>query len=128
MILQPAVRLIFSPLNRTVVTPDWMSGALQISPIFSLTYNRLYIIVFALIVFFALQLVLKKTRLGLQVRAVSQNRGTARALGIRSERVNELTFGLGSGIAGIAGVALAQLTDVGPNPGCYFYTSPCPRD
>jgi len=117
LILQQAVRLIFSPLNRTVVTPDWMSGALQINPIFSLTYNRLYIIVFALIVFFALQLVLKKTRLGLQVRAVSQNRTTARAMGIRSERVNALTFGLGSGIAGIAGVALAQLTNVGPNLG-----------
>ena len=117
LILQQAVRVIFSPLNRTVVTPDWMSGALQINPIFSLTYNRLYIIVFALIVFFALQLVLKKTRLGLQVRAVSQNRGTARAMGIRSERVNALTFGLGSGIAGVAGVALAQLTNVGPNLG-----------
>jgi len=117
LILQQGVRLIFSPLNRTVVTPDWMSGALQINPIFSLTYNRLYIIVFALMVFFALQLVLKKTRLGLQVRAVSQNRTTARAMGIRSERVNALTFGLGSGIAGIAGVALAQLTNVGPNLG-----------
>ena len=117
LILQQAVRVIFSPLNRSVVTPEWMSGALQINPIFSLTYNRLYIIVFALIVFFALQLVLKKTRLGLQVRAVSQNRGTARAMGIRSERVNALTFGLGSGIAGIAGVALAQLTNVGPNLG-----------
>ena len=117
LILQQAVRVIFSPLNRSVVTPEWMSGALQINPIFSLTYNRLYIIVFALIVFFALQLVLKKTRLGLQVRAVSQNRGTARAMGIRSERVNALTFGLGSGIAGVAGVALAQLTNVGPNLG-----------
>ena len=117
LILQQAVRVIFSPLNRSVVTPEWMSGALQINPIFSLTYNRLYIIVFALIVFFALQLVLKKTRLGLQVRAVSQNRGTARAMGIRSERVNALTFGLGSGIADIAGVALAQLTNVGPNLG-----------
>ena len=65
----------------------------------------------------ALLTLLKKTRLGLQVRAVSQNRTTARAMGIRSERVNALTFGLGSGIAGIAGVALAQLTNVGPNLG-----------
>lgn len=117
LILQQAVRLIFSPLNRTVVTPDWMSGALQINPVFSLTFNRLYIIVFALAVFLILQLVLKRTRLGLQVRAVSQNRNTARGLGIRSERVNALTFGLGSGIAGVAGVALAQLTNVGPNLG-----------
>ncbi|MFP1680265.1 urea ABC transporter permease subunit UrtB [Alloalcanivorax sp. C16-2] len=117
LILQQAVRLIFSPLNRSVVTPDWMSGALQINPVFSLTYNRLYIIFFALAVFLTLLTVLKKTRLGLQVRAVSQNRITARAMGIRSERVNALTFGLGSGIAGIAGVALAQLTNVGPNLG-----------
>ena len=117
LILQQAVRVIFSPLNRTVITPDWMSGALQINPVFSLTYNRLYIIFFALAVFLALLTLLKKTRLGLQVRAVSQNRATARALGIRSERVNALTFGLGSGIAGVAGVALAQLTNVGPNLG-----------
>ena len=117
LILQQAVRVIFSPLNRTVITPDWMSGALQINPVFSLTYNRLYIIFFALAVFLGLLTLLKKTRLGLQVRAVSQNRTTARALGIRSERVNALTFGLGSGIAGIAGVALAQLTNVGPNLG-----------
>ncbi|MDX1803742.1 MAG: urea ABC transporter permease subunit UrtB [Alcanivorax sp.] len=117
LILQQAVRVIFSPLNRTVVTPDWMSGAWQINPVFSLTYNRLYIIFFALAVFLSLLTLLKKTRLGLQVRAVSQNRNTARALGIRSERVNALTFGLGSGIAGIAGVALAQLTNVGPNLG-----------
>jgi len=117
LILQQAVRVIFSPLNRTVITPEWMSGALEINPVFSLTYNRLYIIFFALAVFLALLTLLKKTRLGLQVRAVSQNRATARGLGIRSERVNALTFGLGSGIAGVAGVALAQLTNVGPNLG-----------
>lgn len=117
LILQQAVRVIFSPLNRTVITPEWMSGALEINPVFSLTYNRLYIIFFALAVFLALLTLLKKTRLGLQVRAVSQNRATARSLGIRSERVNALTFGLGSGIAGVAGVALAQLTNVGPNLG-----------
>ena len=117
LILQQAVRVIFSPLNRSVVTPEWMSGAWQINPVFSLTFNRLYIIAFALTVFLGLLLVLKKTRLGLQVRAVSQNRQTARGLGIRSDRINALTFGLGSGIAGVAGVALAQLTNVGPNLG-----------
>ncbi|WP_240687457.1 urea ABC transporter permease subunit UrtB [Alcanivorax sp. 24] len=117
LILQQAVRVIFSPLNRSVVTPEWMSGAWQINPVFSLTFNRLYIIAFALAVFLGLLLVLKKTRLGLQVRAVSQNRQTARGLGIRSDRINALTFGLGSGIAGVAGVALAQLTNVGPNLG-----------
>ncbi len=117
LILQQAVRSIFSPLNRPVSTPEWMSGALELNPVLSLTYNRLYILVFALIVFFVLQMVLKKTSLGLNVRAVSQNRNMAKAIGIRSERVDALTFGLGSGIAGVAGVALSQLTNVGPNLG-----------
>jgi urea transport system permease protein len=117
LILQQAVRSIFSPLNRSVSTPSWMSGSWQINEIFSLTYNRLYIVLFALIVFATLLLLLKKTRLGLQVRAVSQNRDMARAMGVRSNWVDALTFGLGSGIAGVAGVALSQLTNVGPNLG-----------
>ncbi|QIA64049.1 urea ABC transporter permease subunit UrtB [Vibrio astriarenae] len=117
LILQQAVRSIFSPLNRSVSTPEWMSGALEINPMLSLTYNRLYIILFCGLVFWGLLMVLKKTPLGLQVRAVSQNRGMARAMGIRSERVDALTFGLGSGVAGVAGVALSQLTNVGPNMG-----------
>lgn len=117
LILQQAVRSIFSPLNRSVVTPQWMSGMLEINSIFSITWNRLYIIVFSLAVFFALLLVMKKSSLGLHVRAVSQNRNMARAMGVRSERVDILTFGLGSGIAGIAGVALSLLTNVGPNLG-----------
>ncbi|WP_434566678.1 urea ABC transporter permease subunit UrtB [Vibrio chagasii] len=117
LILQQAVRSIFSPLNRSVSTPEWMSGALQLNPMLSLTYNRLYIILFCALVFMGLLMVLKKTPLGLQVRAVSQNRGMARAMGIRSERVDALTFGLGSGVAGVAGVALSQLTNVGPNMG-----------
>ncbi|MCG8126044.1 MAG: branched-chain amino acid ABC transporter permease, partial [Candidatus Thiodiazotropha taylori] len=74
-------------------------------------------IVFCLLVFAALFYVLKKTALGLQVRAVSQNRAMARAMGVRSEWVDAMTFGLGSGVAGIAGVALSQLTNVGPNLG-----------
>ena len=117
LILQQAVRSIFSPLNRSVETPDWMSGALEINPVFSITYNRLYIIIFCLIVFAMLFFVLKKTTLGLKVRAVSQNRAMARAMGVRSEWVDALTFGLGSGVAGVAGVALSQLTNVGPNLG-----------
>lgn len=117
LILQQTVRTIFSPLNRRVVSPDWMSGSLDINPVLSLTYNRLYILVFAIIVFFLLQLVLNRTNLGLQVRAVSQNRNMAKAMGIRTDWVDALTFGLGSGIAGIAGVALSQLTNVGPNLG-----------
>lgn len=117
LILQQLVRTIFSPLNRTVETPAWMSGTLEINSALSLTYNRLYIVLFSIIVFIALMLVLKKTVLGLQVRAVSQNRAMARAMGVRSEWVDALTFGLGSGIAGVAGVALSQLTNVGPNMG-----------
>lgn len=117
LILQQAVRSIFSPLNRSVSTPEWMSGALQLNPMLSLTYNRLYIILFCGLVFMGLLMILKKTPLGLQVRAVSQNRGMARAMGIRSERVDAMTFGLGSGVAGVAGVALSQLTNVGPNMG-----------
>lgn len=117
LILQQAVRSIFSPLNRSVSTPEWMSGALQLNPMLSLTYNRLYIILFCILVFIGLVMILKKTPLGLQVRAVSQNRGMARAMGIRSERVDAMTFGLGSGVAGVAGVALSQLTNVGPNMG-----------
>jgi urea transport system permease protein len=117
LLLQQAVRTIFSPLNRMVETPAWMSGSWEINSVLSLTWNRIYIIVFSLVVFFALFAILKKTALGLQVRAVAQNRSMARAMGVRSERVDALTFGLGSGIAGIAGVALSQLTNVGPNLG-----------
>ena len=117
LILQQAVRSIFSPLNRSVLSPDWMSGSWEIAQGLSITYNRLYIFFFALAVFAALLTLLQRTRLGLEVRAVTQNRQMARAMGIRSTRVDMLAFGLGSGIAGIAGVALSQLTNVGPNLG-----------
>lgn len=117
LILQQAVRTIFSPLNRAVATPEWMSGSLQVAQGLSITYNRLYIFIFALLVFAALQAILRRTRLGLEVRAVTQNRDMARAMGIRNTRVDIMTFGLGSGIAGVAGVALSQLTNVGPNLG-----------
>ncbi|MDF1821347.1 MAG: urea ABC transporter permease subunit UrtB [Alcanivoracaceae bacterium] len=117
LILQQTVRTIFSPLNKSVITPDWMSGLLEVNSVLSLTWNRLYIIVFCLMVFLALVFVMKKTPLGLQVRAVSQNRNMARAMGVRSQWVDALTFGLGSGIAGVAGVALSLITNVGPNLG-----------
>ena len=117
LILQQAVRSIFSPLNRSVETPEWMSGSIQINEVLSLTLNRLYVIAFCLVVFTVLFIVLKKTSLGLQVRAVSQNRGMARAMGVKASKVDAMTFGLGAGIAGIAGVALSQLTNVGPNLG-----------
>ena len=117
LLLQQLVRTVISPQNVPVSNPDFMSGFFQINEALSITYNRLYIIAFCLLVFVALFMVLKRTRLGLQVRAVSQNREMARAMGVRSSRVDALTFGLGSGIAGVAGVALSQLTNVGPNLG-----------
>jgi urea transport system permease protein len=117
LVLQQLVRSTFSALNRSVSTPSWMSGTLQFNDALGITYNRLYIILFTLIVFGLLLVVLKRTRLGLDIRAVSQNRAMARAMGVRSEWVDAMTFGLGSGIAGVAGVALSQLTNVGPGLG-----------
>ncbi len=117
LFLQQTVRSIFSPLNRSVSTPDWMSGSYQVNDFLSFTWNRFYILIFALLVFAMLLQILKRTRLGLEVRSVAQNRNMAKAMGIPTERVDAMTFGLGSGIAGVAGVALSQITNVGPNLG-----------
>lgn len=117
LVLQQVVRDLFTANNRPVETPSWMAGSLQINEAFSITYNRLYVVLFTLAVFALIVLVLKKTTLGLKVRAVSQNRPMARAMGVRAEWIDALTFGLGAGIAGVAGVALSQLTNVGPNLG-----------
>jgi urea transport system permease protein len=116
LILQQAVRSAFGPTNRDVSAPSWMSGAFDIGHI-TITYNRLWIICFTLGVFVALLGMLRLTRLGLEMRAVTQNRSMAAAMGIRTERIDALTFGLGSGIAGIAGVALSQIDNVSPNLG-----------
>jgi urea transport system permease protein len=117
LILQQAVRSIFGPLNQDVITPEWMAGSFTVNAGLELTYNRLYIIIFSLMVLAGLALVLKKTLFGLQMRAVTMNRPMASSMGIKTGWVDALTFGLGSGIAGIAGVALSQLTNVGPNLG-----------
>lgn len=117
LVLQQAVRSVFSPLNRSVITPEFMSGSWQINDFLSFTWNRLYILFFCLMVFAFLLQILKRTKLGLEVRAVSQNRNMAKAMGIPTARVDAMTFGLGSGIAGVAGVALSQITNVGPNLG-----------
>jgi urea transport system permease protein len=116
LILQQGVRSIFGPTNREVGAPTWMSGSFELGGL-SLTYNRVAIVLFSLAVFTALLLVLRKTRLGLHVRAVTQNRRMAAAMGIRTDRIDALTFGLGSGIAGMAGVALSQIDNVSPNLG-----------
>jgi urea transport system permease protein len=116
LILQQAVRSAFGPNNRDVGNPSWMSGAFDLGGI-TITYNRLWIICFALAVFIALLALLRYTRFGLEMRAVTQNRPMAASMGIRTSRVDALTFGLGSGIAGMAGVALSQIDNVSPNLG-----------
>ncbi len=116
LILQQVVRTIFGPTNQEVGNPSWMSGAFDLGGI-TITNNRLWIIVFTLLVFVALLAMLRFTRLGLEMRAVTQNRAMAAAMGIRTTRIDALTFGLGSGIAGIAGVALSQIDNVSPNLG-----------
>ena len=116
LILQQAVRSIFGPTNQEVGNPAFMSGAFEIGQL-TITYNRLWIVVFALVVFFTLLIAMKFTRFGLNVRAVTQNRRMAASMGIRTPWVDALTFGLGSGIAGIAGVALSQIDNVSPNLG-----------
>ncbi|MEJ0019853.1 MAG: urea ABC transporter permease subunit UrtB [Acetobacteraceae bacterium] len=116
LVLQQGVRSIFGPNNREVGTPDWMSGATEIGNL-TITYNRLYIIIFAFLVLAALMAALRFTSLGLAMRAVTQNRRMAAAMGIRTPWIDALTFGLGSGVAGMAGVALSQIDNVSPNLG-----------
>jgi urea transport system permease protein len=117
LILQQLARTLISPMNRAVETPAFMSGMWPLAEHFSITCGRMYIIIFCLAVFAMIYLIMRHTRLGLEVRAVTQNRAMARALGVNSSRVDTLTFALGSGVAGMAGVALSQLTNVGPNLG-----------
>ncbi|SES77502.1 urea transport system permease protein [Oceanicella actignis] len=116
LILQQAVRTIFGPNNREVGNPSWMSGAFEIGQM-TVTWSRLWILIFALAVFFALLLVLRRSFFGLQMRAVTQDRPMAAEMGIDTGRVDALTFGLGAGIAGLAGVALSQIDNVSPNLG-----------
>ncbi|HVW93392.1 MAG TPA: urea ABC transporter permease subunit UrtB [Devosia sp.] len=116
LILQQAVRSLFGASNVLVSPPSWMSGAFQLGGL-QITLNRLVIVIFALVIFAILQIVLNRTPLGLQMRAVTQNRRMASAMGIRTPFVDAMTFGLGSGIAGMAGVALSQIDNVSPNLG-----------
>ncbi|WP_375452823.1 urea ABC transporter permease subunit UrtB [uncultured Devosia sp.] len=116
LILQQLIRSIFGPTNQQVGNPSWMTGSFDLGGI-SVTYTRLWIVVFAIVVFLSLLAVLNRTALGLQMRAVTQNRRMASAMGIRTPYVDAMTFGLGSGIAGLAGVALSQIDNVSPNLG-----------
>ena len=116
LILQQGVRTAFGPTNKDVGNPSWMSGSFELGQI-TITYNRLWIIVFTLLIFAGLLALLRFTRFGLEMRAVTQNRAMAASMGIRTSRIDALTFGLGSGIAGLAGVALSQIDNVSPNLG-----------
>jgi urea transport system permease protein len=116
LILQQLVRSLFGASNRQVSNPPFMSGAFELGGL-SITTNRLWIIVLSALVFIGLQLVLRATPFGLQMRAVTQNRRMAASMGISTTRIDMLAFGLGSGVAGIAGVALSQIDNVSPNLG-----------
>jgi urea transport system permease protein len=116
LIIQQAIRTGFGPTNKEVANPSWMSGSFELGGL-SITWNRFWIVIFAITVFLALLAVLNRTPLGLQMRAVTSNRRMASAMGIRTPFVDAMTFGLGSGIAGLAGVALSQIDNVSPNLG-----------
>ncbi len=120
LILQQLVRSLFGANNREVANPDWIAGAVSFGGGVSVTLNRIYIIIFCIMVVAALAAFIRYSRFGLQMRAVTQNRGMASAMGIRTGHVDALTFALGSGIAGVAGVALSQISNVSPNLGQNF--------
>jgi urea transport system permease protein len=117
LMLQQAVRQVFGATNMEVANPSWMTGGLELAGGVTLTFNRLVIIVFCLAVLAGLAALLRWSSFGLHMRAVTQNRPMAAAMGIPTGRVDALTFGLGSGIAGMAGVALSQIGNVSPNLG-----------
>jgi len=117
LILQQAVRSVFGAPNKEVANPQWMTEGFELAGGFLVAYNRLYIIVFCFIVLVAIAVILRYTTFGLHMRAVTQNRDMAAAMGIPTRRVDMMTFGLGSGVAGMAGVALSQIGNVSPNLG-----------
>lgn len=117
LILMQLVRMIFGAQNVEVSNISWLSGGISLTPSLMLPYNRIAIIVFTIAVLLLLVYLLNKTRFGLFVRAVTQNRQMARAVGIRSARIDMMAFGLGSGLAGLAGCAFAQVGNVGPDLG-----------
>jgi urea transport system permease protein len=116
LLLQQLFRHVFGAANVQVSSPSWLSGSFVVNDVL-LAYNRLFVIAFATFIVGATYLLLTRTSLGLQVRAVMQNRGMASALGVRTTRVNLATFGFGSGLAGMAGACLSQIGNVGPSLG-----------
>jgi len=116
LVLQQCFRLMFGANNVQVSSPVYLSGNWLVNDII-LGWNRVFVIGFAILIVFGMWLVLSKTPLGLLIRASMQNRTMASCLGVRTERVNMLTFGLGSGLAGLAGAFLSQIGNVGPSLG-----------
>jgi urea transport system permease protein len=117
LMLMQLVRSIFGAQNVGVENPSWMSGSVAILPNLSLPYNRILIIVFAILVLVGVAMLISKTRLGLFVRGVTQNRAIASCMGVNTARIDTYAFALGSGIAGLAGCALSQIGNVGPDLG-----------
>ncbi|MGL6070004.1 urea ABC transporter permease subunit UrtB [Craterilacuibacter sp.] len=117
LMLMQSVRVIFGAQNVEVANPSWLSGGYTLTPMLTLPYNRIAIIAFVVLVLLACWLILNRTRLGLFVRAVTQNRRMADSVGVATARVDMLAFGLGSAIAGLGGVALSQIGNVGPDLG-----------
>jgi urea transport system permease protein len=117
LILIQTVRVIFGAQNVTVSNPSWLAGGVELLPGFVLTYSRVAVIVFSAVVVAFVWFMLQRTPLGLHVRAVTQNREMAASMGISTRRVDLWTFGIGSGVAGLGGVALSQLGNVGPELG-----------
>jgi urea transport system permease protein len=111
------VRLIFGAQNVSVANPDWLAGGLEIAHGLVLPWTRVAVVGFVILVAAAVWFILQRTRFGLEVRAVTQNRAMAACIGIPTKRIDALVFGLGSGIAGLGGVALSQLGNVGPELG-----------
>jgi urea transport system permease protein len=117
LILMQAVRSVFGAQNVGVENPSWLSGGVQVLPNLTLPYNRIAILVFAACVLAGVALLISRTRLGLFVRGVTQNRRMAACMGVNTARVDTYAFALGSGIAGLAGCALSQVGNVGPDLG-----------
>jgi urea transport system permease protein len=117
LILIQAVRTIFGAQNVEVANPSWMSGGVELLPNMILPWNRVVIIGFSVAVLAAMWAILNLTRLGLFVRAVTQNRAMSGCMGVPTGMVDTLAFGLGAGIAGLGGVALSQVSNVGPDMG-----------
>ena len=117
LILMQAVRSLFGAQNVGVENPNWLSGGVQLLPNLTLPYNRIAIIAFAALVLLGVALLISRTRLGLFVRGVTQNRRMAACMGVNTARVDTYAFSLGAGIAGLAGCALSQVGNVGPDLG-----------